>query len=93
MKMILNDFSKKLATGGARVRSAYNGKILAFNFNPTKHSETLGKREVVDITAEMILDKEGGQEIVYPVVCYWVNGRKEYLKEYLKKHGDMKNNE
>lgn len=72
--MTLNDFSKKLPTGGARVRSAFNGKILAFNLNP-KHLETIGKREVVNITAEMILDKTAGRETVFAVVCYWVDDR------------------
>lgn len=72
--MTLNDFSKKLPTGGVRVRSAFNGKILAFNLTP-KHSETIGKREVVDITAEIILDKTAGRETVFAVVCYWVDDR------------------
>lgn len=73
--MTLNDLSRKLPTSGARVRSASNGKILAFNFNPTKHSETIGKQEVVNITAEMILDKTVGLETVSAVVCYWVANR------------------
>ena len=67
--MTLNAISKKLPTGGARVRSAFNGKILALNLNP-KHLETIGKREVVNITAEMILDKTAGRETVFAVVCY-----------------------
>ena len=72
--MTLNDLSRKLPTGGARVRSASNGKILAFNLNP-KHAQTIGKQEVVDITAEMILDKTAGLETVSAVVCYWVADR------------------
>lgn len=72
--MTLNDLSRKLPTGGARVRSASNGKILAFNLNP-KHAQTIGKQEVVDITAEMILDKTAGRETVFAVICYWVADR------------------
>lgn len=77
MKMTLNDLSKKLPIGGARVRSLFSGKILAFNLNPNKHPETIGKREVVDITAEMILNKTAGRETVFAVVCYWVDDREE----------------
>lgn len=90
--MTLNDFSK-LTMGSVRVRSAYNGKILAFNFNPTKHSETLGKREVIGVKPKIMLDRTAGYDTAYPVICCLVDGKEEYLKEYLKKHGDMKNNE
>ena len=79
--MTLNEFNCLLG-GSLRVRSAFNGKILAFNYNPTKHSETLGKREVVDIKPEIVLDKRGGYDTAYPVICCWVNGREEYLKKY-----------
>lgn len=79
MKMTLNDFSK-LATGSVRVRSGFNGKLLTSNFNPNKHSETLGKREVISVKPEMILDKTAGYDTAYPVICCLVNGREEYEK-------------
>lgn len=43
-KMTLNELSKKLPVGGARVRSLFSGKILAFNLNSNKHPETIEMR-------------------------------------------------
>lgn len=83
--MTLNDFSK-LAMGSVRVRSGFNGKLLTSNFNPNKHSETLGKREVISVKPEMILDKTAGYDTAYPVICCLVNGKEEYEKSILKKY-------
>lgn len=79
--MTLNEFNS-ISVENLRVRSGFNGKILTSNFNPNRHSETLGKREVIDITAEMVLNKKGECDIAYPVICCWVDGREEYLKKY-----------
>ena len=76
--MTLNDFSK-LTMGSVRVRSASNGKLLTSNFNPNKHSETLGKREVISVKPEIMLDRTTGYDTACPVICCLVDGKEEYL--------------
>lgn len=59
------------------VKSSFNGRVLCRNFNPNKHAE-IGKREILDIWAEIrtIGDTFGNRAI--PIICVYVHGDVEH---------------
>lgn len=80
--MTVNEFSK-LCKSTLRVMSAYNGKILCYNYttNSEKHAE-IGKREVLDIWSDIIVTDSGFGHYATPILCAYVDGKPEYNKEH-----------
>jgi hypothetical protein len=71
------------------VRSGYNGKLLTNNYNPVKHSDTIGEREVIRIEANIKLNKSvTSVASAFPVICCMVHGDVEYEQEH---NGGVKN--
>lgn len=78
--MTVNEFAK-ICNSPLKVLSAYNGKVLCYQFNPDKHAE-IGKREISDcVWAEMNVVKSPFGNYARPIMCCYVNGSVEYEKE------------
>lgn len=79
--MKLKEFGE-IAHGRIKVRSAYNGKILARNFDPERHAN-IADREVSTVWAEVEATKSAAfSNIALPILCVYVNGREEYFQEH-----------
>ena len=64
-----------------KVKSAYNGKILCYDYNPKKHTE-IGKRELCSVWADVQLSHCAGYgNYAQPIMCCFVDGMEEYQKE------------
>lgn len=72
--MTVNEFFTYCTNCKLIVKSGYNGRVLTQNYNPAKHSEILGKREVIGIKPEIALNKSGGCDTAYAIICCWVSG-------------------
>lgn len=66
-----------------RLLSAYNGRVLCYEFNPQKDEhKKLGGRKVYDIWAEMRVTQNAGfGNWADVVICAFVDGYPEYEKE------------
>lgn len=73
--MTVYDFSK-MCRSRLRVLSAYNGKVLCYEFNAERHKE-IGKREILNVWADMSASGAGYSRYAYPYVCCYVDGSKE----------------
>lgn len=60
-----------------KVLSAFNGKVLCYNFKPEKHIE-IAERDVETLWADLITYDRGYYKGVKPILCVYVDGRKEY---------------
>lgn len=60
------------------VKSGYNGKVLTNNYNPKKHKETIGNREVISIWSDIKISKVATQGSAFSVLCCHVYGDIEY---------------
>ena len=63
-----------------RILSAYNGKILCYEYKPHKHVE-LGEREIVALWSDIVVQNFSYGHSACPVLCMYVDGRFEYEKE------------
>ena len=78
--MTLKEFGA-IAQGNIKVRSAYNGKVLAKRFAPERHAN-IADREVSTVWAEVEATKSMTfSNIALPILCVYVNGYEEYLQE------------
>ena len=77
--MTVLEFSK-MCKSPLRCISAYNGKILCYQFNAEKHTE-IGKRELYDVWADIQVTDSSFGNYARPILCCFVNGSKEYEKE------------
>lgn len=84
--MTVNEFFAYYDDCNLIVKSGYNGRVLTQNYNPTKHSKTIGIREICKIST--IIKAQNNMCFSY-IVCT-VNGDVEYTLEMLKRR---KNNE
>lgn len=80
--MTVLEFSK-ICKSPLRCISAYNGKILCYEFNAEKHTE-IGKRELYDVWADMQVTDCGFGNYARPILCAFVCGAPEYEKERAK---------
>lgn len=80
--MTVFEFSK-ICKSPLRLISAYNGKILCYEFNAEKHTE-IGKREIYDVWADIRVTNSGFGDYARPIMCAFVNGAAEYEKERAK---------
>lgn len=74
--------------GKLRVKSAYNGKILCYAYDPNKHTE-IGKRELCCIWADITVANSGFGDYALPILCCYANGAEEYAKERM--HSNERN--
>ena len=63
-----------------RVKSAYNGKILCYEYNPKKHLE-IGQRAVTSIWADMQVIDNGFGNYALPYICCFADGTKEWVED------------
>lgn len=71
------------------VKSGFNGKILCRSFNQKKHAE-IGKREILDIWAEIRTIGDTFCNRAIPVICVYVDGSVEHnatVKKRMKAEG------
>ena len=80
--MTVLEFSK-ICKSPLRCISAYNGKILCYEFNAGKHTE-IGERELYDVWADMQVTNCSLGNYARPILCAFVNGAPEYEKERAK---------
>ena len=73
--MTVYDFSK-MCRSRLRVLSAYNGKVLCYEFHADKHKE-IGKREILNVWAAVSVSGHGYSQYAYPHLCCYVDGHKE----------------
>ena len=66
------------------VLSGFNGKVLARPYRASKHFETIGKRIVIDMWAELKVIKNVFGNTARPIICVYVDGSVEY-EERVKK--------
>ena len=82
--MTVNEF-KEMAHGIIEVRSAYNSKFLCKDYNPFKHKETIGTREITSVWSEIrVSEGIGFGNTARPVICVYVVGDKEYEQDLIK---------
>lgn len=81
--MTVLEFSK-ICKSPLRCISAYNGKILCYEFNAKKHTE-IGEREICDVWADIQVTDSSFGNYARPIMCVFVNGMAEYEKERAKK--------
>ena len=74
----------KLCRSTLKVLSAYNGKVLCFVFDETKHLE-IAEREITSVWAEIKVTDSSFGNYAKPIMCAFVDGRIEYEKEMAKK--------
>lgn len=70
-----------------KIKSAYNGKVLCYNFKPDKHGN-IGKREILAVWASIETEDIGFGNYASPIMCAYVEGSEEYKKvieQYAKK--------
>ena len=78
--MVVNDLYELCQTT-LKIMSGYNGKILCKSFDPKKHIN-VGEREVIAIWAGFEETKMTGfRTYVCPIVCAYVDGYSERIKE------------
>lgn len=77
--MIVSEFSK-ICKSPLRCISAYNGKILCYEFNAKKHTQ-IGEREVYDVWSDIQVTDCGFGSYARPILCVFVDGRAEREKE------------
>ncbi len=63
-----------------KVLSAYNGKVLCFAFDKKKHLE-IAEREILDVWADITVTNSVFGNYARPIMCCYVEGHQEYLKE------------
>ena len=66
-----------------RCISAYNGKILCYEYNAEKHTE-IGERKILSVWADILVTDSGFGNYAVPILCAYVDGAKEYAKEKAK---------
>ena len=87
-QMNLGEFYDTLARSSAvEVQSAYNGKLLCKSYRPEKHSH-LSNRQIIRVWAEMRVSKGVFGNYAKPIICVFVDGHEEFVKEY----GERKEN-
>ena len=85
--MTLSDFYGNIACSTTlEVQSAYNGKLLCKNYRHDKHGH-LSNREVRSVWAEIRTSKGTFGNYAHPVLCVYVDGHEEYVKEHAPKGG------
>ena len=65
-----------------KILSAYNGRVLCYNFNPQKEQhKKLGDRKLLDIWAEIRVTQNAGfGNRADVIICAFVDGQQEYEK-------------
>lgn len=86
IELTVNEFFAYYDDCNLIVKSGYSGRILTQNYNPTKHSKTIGIREIRKISTVI----KAQNNICYSCIVCIVNGDVEYTLEMLKRR---KNNE
>ena len=82
--MTVSEFHKHYCHSELKVLSAFNGKVLCHNFNPKKH-ESIADREVSSVWAEIKVSANlSFSNYAKPIICVYVDGRKEYEEEKAK---------
>ncbi len=85
--MTIKDFAT-ITQSPIKVMSGYNGKVLAKRFNAEKHSN-IAAREVLSVWSEIEVYKGGGfSQLAHPIICAFVEGSEEYVKERAEKGGE-----
>lgn len=70
------------------VLSGFNGKVLARPYRASKHFETIGKRIVINMWAELKVRKNVFGNIAKPIICVYVDGSVE-CEEHVKKLSEV----
>lgn len=83
--MKLKEFAE-LCRSPIKVLSAYNGKVLCHHFDKEKHIE-IGEREFHCCWSEIKVGNSTYGNWANSVICVYVDGHEEYLKEQQKKEG------
>lgn len=81
--MTINElYSELQIQSPMKIISAYNGRVLCYNFNPNKEEhKKLGERQIRDIWAEMrVTQKSGFGNYADVILCAFVDGFQEYRK-------------
>ena len=81
--MKLNEFAE-LCRRPIKVLSAYNGKVLCYHFDNKKHIE-IGEREFHCCWSEIKVGNSTYGNWANSVICVYVDGHEEYLKEDVEK--------
>ena len=63
-----------------RVKSAYNDKVLCYDYKPDKHTE-IGKRELNCVWADITVTNSGFGDYARPIMVCYADGAEEYRKE------------
>ena len=72
----------KMSYTGIKVMSGYNGKLLCKRFDEKKHPH-IADRVVTSVWAEIVASKSMCfDNIAMPILCVFVNGKKEYEEEH-----------
>ena len=85
MSMTVNELYSEIGIQSPmKILSSYNGKVLCYNFSPEKEKhQALGKRKILDIWAEIRVNKCAGYGNYADVIlCAYVDGAPEYEKEH-----------
>ena len=86
--MTVSEFYKQYCHSELKVLSAFNGKVLCHNFNLKKH-ESIADREVSSVWAEIKVSANlSFSNYAKPIICVYVDGRKEYEEEMMKGGGE-----
>lgn len=83
MSMTVNElYSEIRVRSPMKILSAYNGRVLCYNFNPEKEKhQALGEREIQYIRAETRISQNAGfGNFADVILCAYVEGYPEYEK-------------
>ena len=81
--MTINElYSKVQIRSPMKILSAYNGRVICYNFNPNKEEhKKLGERQILDIWAEMRVTQNAGfGNRADVIICAYADGFQEYEK-------------
>lgn len=81
MKLI--DFAASIAQTEIKVMSAYKGRVLCYRFKPEKHA-AIGERELLSVWADFEIIDSGFGKCCQPILCAYVDGHEELVKEIAK---------
>ena len=83
MSMTVNELYSEIGVRSPmKILSAYNGRVLCYNFNPEKEKhQALGERRILDIWAEIRISQSAGfGNFADVILCAYVDGVPEYEK-------------
>lgn len=78
--MTVAEFKKHYCQSKLKIMSGYNGKVLCQDYDDKKHPH-IADREIDCVWAEIKIVKSTFGDYAEPIMCAYVDGKQEYMKD------------